>query len=77
MNVLSKLYSIINKFNNFIELKRNCGRVNVGGRTKFHQAVSLWCDGEINIAKDANLDLIMVGGLRLECANCKREQKIL
>lgn len=29
------------------------------------------------LAKDANLDLIMVGGLRLACANCKREQTIL
>lgn len=29
------------------------------------------------LAKDANLDLIMVGGLRLECVNCKREQTIL
>lgn len=43
MNVLSKLYSIISKFNNFIELKKNCGGVNVGKKTKFHQAVSLWC----------------------------------
>lgn len=51
MNVLSKLYSIISKFNNFIELKRNCGGVNVGRKTKFHQAVSLWCDGKINIGE--------------------------
>mgnify|MGYP006866755590 CR=1 FL=1 len=29
------------------------------------------------LAKDANLDLIMVGGLLFACANCKREQTIL
>lgn len=25
MNIISKVYSTISKFNNFIELKRNCG----------------------------------------------------
>lgn len=34
MNVLSKLYSIISNFNNFIELKKNCGGVNVGKKNE-------------------------------------------
>lgn len=51
MNIISKVYSTISKFNNFIELKRNCVRVNIGRRTKFHQAISLWCDGKINIGE--------------------------
>ena len=25
MNTLNKIYSIMSKFNNFVELKRNCG----------------------------------------------------
>ena len=56
MNVLSKLYSVISKFNNFIELKKNCGGVNVGKKTKFHQAVSFWCDGRINIGDKCEFD---------------------
>lgn len=77
MNVLSKLYSIISKFNNFIELKKNCGGVNVGKKRNFIKQFRFGVMEKLILAKDANLDLIMVGGLRLACANCKREQTIL
>lgn len=36
MNVLSKLYSIISKFNSFIELKKNCG----GGKCRKKNEIS-------------------------------------
>ena len=31
--------------------KEIVGGVNIGRRTKFHQAISLWCDGKINIGE--------------------------
>lgn len=77
MNIISKVYSTISKFNNFIELKRNCVRVNIGRRRNFIKLFLFGVMEKLILAKDANLDLIMVGGLRLECVNCKREQTIL
>lgn len=36
MNIISKVYSTISKFNNFIELKRNCG----GGKYRKENEIS-------------------------------------